>query len=130
MADRERQQHARDAGGGLEPGHDQLRMQVFLLRSAHFRPDAAPLGWSSRNQPGPSCVGSDGETQLRKSLTKAPYRVGLVENQTPSCSGVHKMWNRDGRGAHHRPSGRRTGTDRIRVPGLRVCDQRAFSSRW
>jgi hypothetical protein len=100
MADREPQRHARDAGGGLEPGHDQLRMQVFLLRPAHFRPDAAPLGWSSRNQPG------------------------------PSCSGVHKMWNRDGRGAHHRPSGRRTGTDRIRVPGLRVCDQRAFSSRW
>jgi|EndMetStandDraft_7_1072992.scaffolds.fasta_scaffold1447066_1 hypothetical protein len=67
MADREPQQHARDAGGSLEPGHDQLRKQDYLLRPAHFRPDATPLGWSSRNQPGPSCVGSDGETQFRKS---------------------------------------------------------------
>jgi hypothetical protein len=41
------------------------------------------------------------------------YRVGLVEKQTPSCSGLHKMWSRDGRSAQHRAPGRRTGVDRV-----------------
>jgi hypothetical protein len=63
---------------------------------------------------GASRVGNHGETKPQKSPdVRRPYRVGLVEKQTPSCSGMHKMRSRDGRSGQHRPPGRRTGIDRV-----------------
>ena len=72
--------------------------------------------------------------QRRNAAQKSPdprrrYRVRPVEKQTPSCPGLHKMWSWDGRSAQHRPPGRGTGIDRVRVPELRLRDQRAHSSR-
>ena len=63
---------------------------------------------------GASRVGNHGETKPQNSPdARRRYRVGLVEKQTPSCSGMHKMWSCDGRSGQHRPAGRRTGIDRV-----------------
>src|SRR4051812_21084764 len=84
-----------------------------------------------RSQPtGGSCVGNDGEMRLSTALTKAPNRVGPHKKQTASCAGLHKMCNWNGRSAQHRRPGGGTGADRVRVPELRVRDERPHSSRW
>ena len=59
-------------------------------------------------------VGNHGQTKPQKSPdVRRRYRVGLVEKQTSSCSGMHKMRSRDGRSGQHRPPGGRTGIDRV-----------------
>src|SRR3954454_1836282 len=40
------------------------------------------------------------------------------------------MWSWDGRSSQHRSPGRGTGINRVRVPELRIRDERAHSSRW
>jgi hypothetical protein len=73
--------------------------QVRCRRSATNRRIARWQPWRNEAQKSPDA--------------RRRYRVGLVEKQTPSCSGMHKMRSRDGRSGQHRPPGRRTGIDRV-----------------
>ena len=117
MADRDRQRRSRRAvlEGASGPVRRKLPIQAPLLK----RP---PRSGSDATQV--SCRRSATNRRIarwqpwRNEAQKSPdarrrYRVGLVEKQTPSCAGMHKMRSRDGRSGQHRPPGRRTGIDRV-----------------